>query len=409
MLTRRAALRSAACVACLAGLQVPAMTAAAATMPSRLALLSSPAGAPGGHTLGRSATVQILKDLRAAWQISEGNGVTIALVGQGVDRSTTGLTGKVRSGPAFGNPRGDSVVAGTIFAAAVAGDGPSSSNPFGTIGLAPGARILSLRVAARAPAIALEHDEARAIRYAASQSARVIYVDATVSDDEPELNNAVRYAQSKGSVLIASTLTYRSSLSQDWYPTSLPGVLGASSVILPGLPSAATPYPTSRNDSILVAAPGNKLSVTGPAGLGYSVWGGAAAAVWLTATAALVKSVFPHLPSGLVAKAIAVSARDRPRGEYNTRIGFGLINPVGALHAAARLAQLHLAARSGTPGAAHPSARLAAGPGPGPIRAVHHSAGRLAGYAGTMAAGLVLLAFAAVLAWRWCRPRRQHV
>ncbi|MBO0787805.1 MAG: S8 family serine peptidase [Actinobacteria bacterium] len=285
----------------------------------------------------------------------------------------------------------------------MAGDGPSSSNPFGTIGLAPGARILSLRVAERAPEIALEHDEARAIRYAASHGARVIYVDVTVSDDDSVLDSAVHYAQSKGAVLVASTLTYRSSLRQDWYPASLPGVLGAGSVILPGLPSAASRYPTSRNDSILVAAPGNKLTVTGPAGPGYAVWGGPAAAVWLTATAALVKSVFPHLPPGLVARAIAVSARDRPRGGYNTRRGFGLINPAGALHAAARLARLHLAARSGTPRAAYPSAHLAAGPGPGPIRAVHHSAGRVAGFAGTVAAGAVLLAFAAVMARRWRR------
>ena len=126
------------------------------------------------------------------------------------------------------------------------------------------------------------------------------------------------------------------------------------------------------------------------------------AAAWLTATVTLIKSVHPDLSPGLVARAIAVSARDHPRAGYSTRTGFGLINPLGALHESAALAKLPLTAVAG-PQVAAPGARLAAGPGPGVIHAVHHSSRKLAGLTGVMAAGLILLCSAFLLFLRWRR------
>jgi hypothetical protein len=65
-----------------------------------------------------------------------------------------------------------------------------------------------------------------------------------------------------------------------------------------------------------------------------------AGSAWIAGTAALIKSAYPHLAPALVARAIAISARDHPRGGYNIKIGFGLINPFGALLAAGKLARL---------------------------------------------------------------------
>ena len=116
----------------------------------------------------------------------------------------------------------------------------------------------------------------------------------------------------------------------------------------------------------------------------------------------LIKSVHPDLSPGLVARAIAVSARDHPRAGYSTRTGFGLIDPLGALHESAALARLPRPAVPG-PQAAAPGGRLAAGSVPGVIHAVHHSTRKLAGFTSVMAAGLILLCSAFVLFLRWRR------
>src|SRR5260221_6464278 len=53
--------------------------------------------------------------------------------------------------------------------------------------------------------------------------------------------------------------------------------------------------PTPANGSILVTAPGNVLYGSGPAGTNYPMYNFFAADAWLTATAALIKSAYPHL------------------------------------------------------------------------------------------------------------------
>jgi len=155
------------------------------------------------------------------------------------------------------------------------------------------------------------------------------------------------------------------------------------------------------NDSVLVAAPGNALVVTGPHGARYLIYNAYAANAWLTATVALLKSVYHDLSPALVEQALALSARNHPRDGYNIRVGYGLINPAGALREAAQLRRLRPVAQLG-PGVVSPADRLDAGPAPGPINAVRHPLWRLAGAGAAVVAGLVLLAFAAA---RWRRVR----
>src|SRR5262249_27761002 len=139
----------------------------------------------------------------------------------------------------------------------------------------------------------------------------------------------------------------------------------------------------------------------------YLIYNSYAANAWLTATVALLKSVYQGLSPALVEQALALSARNHPRDGYNIGVGYGLINPAGALREAAQLRRLRPGAQLG-PAAVSPAARLDVGPAPGPINAVRHPLWKLAGGGGAVVAGLVLLAFAAA---RWRRrvrsaPRR---
>jgi Subtilase family len=381
---------------------------------SLLAGLAAPASAatgrprtPAGAGFGPAAARQLVRELRAAWQISKGQGVTVAVIYEGVDPSAQGLAGVVTTGPSFGNVTKDNDAGGTVFASAVAGRGPSSSNPAGTLGLAPEARILSIKTPHHAPYGTWQRDLAGAIRYAAGHGAQVIYVAGESFAETAMVDSAVEYAAAKNAVLISAEFPdSRRAPNAITMPASLPGVLGASTVSLPGLPPPAGHIATVANESVLVAAPGNTLTVSGPMGQGYRVFSYLAAGAWLTATVALIKSVYPHLSPSLVDLAIARSARDHPHGGYSTRLGFGLVNPDGALHQAAALAKLKLpvTAATGT-GSLSGSARFGSGPPPGVIAAVHHSTSQEAGFAGAMVAGLVLLVIAAALALRW-RSRR---
>ena len=302
--------------------------------------------------------------------------MTVAVLDGGVDPSAPGLRRVVTTGPSFGQVAGDTPAEGTVFASAVAGRGPSGSNPAGTVGLAPAARILSIKVPNRAGGGTWQRDIGAAIRYAASHGAQVIYVSEESFQDDAVLDSAVEYATARNAVVISPEFTFRNAPpSVSTVPDSLPGVLGAASVVLPGLPKPPHGMRYPANESILVAAPANALTVSGPLGQGYEMFDSLASAAWLTATVALIKSVYPHLPASLVNLAIARSARDHPRAGWSPQVGFGLINPDGALHQAAALAKVPVTAPAG-PGSLAVSARFAPGRARGHRRRapLHHQA-----------------------------------
>jgi hypothetical protein len=249
--------RAAAAAGCLATALAPGTTASAAAAGAaagaahagaRPAAPASAAARLGLPTFGPAAAPRLVKDLLAAWRITRGQGVTLAIIGQGVDRATTGLAGRVTAGPSFGNVAPDSVAPDTVFASAVAGAGPSPRNPSGTVGLAPQARILSLRVPVRSTF--WQSDDVRAIRYAARHGARVIFVDVVGEEDSTSLDSAVQYAESRHAVVIGDESFRRGRPNAAQYPTSLPGVLGARAVLLAGLVSPPRPVmspPTTRS------------------------------------------------------------------------------------------------------------------------------------------------------------------
>jgi hypothetical protein len=366
--------------------------------------------ARSGPGFGRAAAPQLILDLRAAWRTTRGRGVTVAILGGAVDPQAAGLAGKVTTGPVYGNPALVPATNGTLVASAVAGGGPNPANPSGTLGLAPGARILSVRVAtpatAKAAASTWPDNMGRAIRYAAARGAGVIYVDQLAYADSAALDAAVGYAIARNVIVVSDEYaTSASSRTLREYPAGLPGVLGAATVSLPGLTPSPKRYPTPANDSILVAAPGNVMQASGPGGVPYQVYSYYAASAWLTATAALIKAAYPHLPPVLAARALAVSARHHPRGGYRPSVGFGLINPAGALREAGKLQRVPMVAVPGR-NAADPGAHLLPADLPG-LAPPGQSELSLARAAGKFAGGIALVILAFVVRARW-RPRPQR-
>src|SRR5215472_1585137 len=85
-----------------------------------------------------------------AWRSTRG-AVTVAVLATGVDAKQADLTGSVITGPDYthsGGTPGTSLwgVTGTAIASIIAGHGHGARNAAGVIGIAPAAKILSIRV-----------------------------------------------------------------------------------------------------------------------------------------------------------------------------------------------------------------------------------------------------------------------
>jgi hypothetical protein len=388
--------------ALLGGVAAPAAGATAA----RHAATSSRTGIPA------SAKSKLSSELLQAWQITKGEGVTVAVLSTAVD-SVSGLAGKLIHGPDYAPLAGAPATDGTILATLIAGSGPTGTNPFGAIGRAPAAKILAEQMvdynggpgAGRYQQYPTwQNITARAIRYAVNHGASVIvtYESGYSDTAAPALDQAVAYAISKNVVVLGGDNSHGSTPGKSQFPDSLPGVINFSGTTISGLAPPSTKVSSPVNATILVTAPDNVMYATGPGNEPYSAWGNFSTIAWVAGTVALIKSVYPQITPAQVARALAISASYHPAGGYNTRIGFGLINPIGALREAAVLVKVRSTAPAG-PGVVGPATHFGA-PVPAVIDAVHHSLLKVGGYAAAIVVGLVLIALAVRLTRRRPRP-----
>jgi len=152
----------------------------------------------------------------AAWAGgNRGDGVTVAVIDTGIS-PVPDLAGRLLAGPDFSGERNslrDSYGHGTVMAGIIAGDGTSSSDgPTGAyVGMAPGARVLSVKVAGRDGATDVSTVLAAMQWVASYQSVHHIKVVnlawGTTSDQSPSvdpLNYAVQRLWRAGIVTVAA-------------------------------------------------------------------------------------------------------------------------------------------------------------------------------------------------------------
>ncbi|KAB1140917.1 S8 family serine peptidase [Streptomyces luteolifulvus] len=317
----------------------------------------------------------------AVWPLSEGAGVTVAVVGSGVD-DIAGLLGdrlmrtprRFDAGPAEDCAGHGTFTAGLIAAARTPGTGFA--------GIAPRARILDVPVTDRRGNTTPEL-LAQGIRAAVGGGARVIAVVAVTGSDSPALRSAVRYAVAEGSVVIAP-------VSPDGekdvaYPASLPQVLSVAATGPGG--KASGQAPEGRVD---LTAPGEAVTGSGPGGRGFFTASGPSCATALVAgTAALVLSRRPELSAQALVHRLR-STTSGPGEPVPDRIrGYGSVDPIAAVTAVLPEERRGAAAprgRAAAPGVAMP-------PVPGPSAAGSAcwvAAGSLAVLAGVAVAAAVV-------------------
>jgi subtilisin family serine protease len=365
--------------------------------------------APVAHADDLAAIKQLARDLVAARQITKGKGITVAIVSTGVDGSVGSLRGKVKPGKDFVNNGHPKKITGTLLASLIAGAGLTHYSQIGMQGLASGVDILPVRVVpdqeeAGSEAFFDRSDftaiAAEGIRYAADQGAQVICVDTTWGYNLTPIRAAVFYALSKNVTIVAGASRSGDDETAPAFPAAEPGVIGVGALDIKGHRIATL---SSKNSTVVVGAPGFTFPSIGPANSLWTVKGPLPAMAWVASTAAMVRAEHPQLTQLQVAQAITSSAH-HPTSGYDTGVGFGMVNPIGALRAAAAMEKkppLLVAEQGAVAG----KARFG-GPPPPKIQAVRRSTGVLAGFGGLAGAGLLAVVLVVFLAIRRRRRTR---
>ncbi|MFC7528565.1 S8 family serine peptidase [Actinoplanes sp. GCM10030250] len=275
--------------------------------------------------------------------LSDGRGVTVAVIDSGVDSGHPQLSGRVRAGrdllfPGGGAGDFDCIGHGTAVASIIAGGGEEG---IAFRGYAPRAEILPVVVSEKGaddgegePGTASGF--AAAIRFAVQAKARVINISLVLYDDVTPVRNAVREAVDAGVVVVAAVGNVGKDGAQQTrtpYPAGYPGVIGVGAVDQTGARAATSPV----GPWVDLMAPGDQVVAAARAS-GYTRYTGTSfAAPFVSAAAALVISREPDLPADQVTKRLLATADPSFGGTpvrapaNGTGYGFGIVQPLRAV------------------------------------------------------------------------------
>ncbi|HEY0717361.1 MAG TPA: S8 family serine peptidase [Streptosporangiaceae bacterium] len=344
-----------------------------------------------------------------AWQETEGQGVTVAVLDSGVDPDVSDLAGSVLTGSdltGVGTSPGNADWGqhGTWMASIIAGHGHGLNGDDGVMGVAPRARILSVRVIPdrndpgyskyeRERETEVQYSLASGIKYAVDHGADVISMSIGYSSPSAGVRNALQYAYGHGVAVVASSgnsgdtpSASKNGFAPLKFPADYPGVIGVAAVSTTGRVAGFS----SNNLSVEVAAPGVNISAQGRDGQYWLVTGTSPACALVAGVAALLKAKYPGLAPDLLARALSSTTHYRPAGGYDQKVGFGTVDATAALATAGQLATQR-AARIGTAS----SANFGGGPSAAPADPVTpRGSGQLILFAVLALAALALVAAA---------------
>jgi len=289
---------------------------------------------PSSADLAQIPWAQAYLDAESVWSLSAGSGVSVAVLGSGVNDASGVLAGRLTLGPQE-EPAGagtgtDCVGQGTFVAGLIAAQ-PRSGTGFA--GIAPAADILAIGVT-DGTGTATAGTLAAGIHDAAAAGARIIDVSVTVAATDPALNTAVSYAIGRGALIVAPYLADGQNSDTPTYPAALPGVLSVSDLAPGGGLSGSAPTPSAGTTAAAVglAAPGDEVLGIGPGGSGmFEASGPSYAAAYVAGTAALVLGYRPDLTEAQLLFRLEQTA-DHPGTELpDPQLGYGTVDPVNAV------------------------------------------------------------------------------
>jgi hypothetical protein len=303
-----------------------------------------------------------LKELHVttAWATSKGSGVTVALLDTGVSKAAADLHGTVTTGPDLTRSGRHSRgrfwgIHGTAMASLIAGHGHGPGGRSGISGIAPKAKVLSIRVVMESND-PLQGDRAIASRqlgaiasgitYAVNHGAQVVDLPldpsaagngsrAKAPSGSKAERDAVAYALSKGVVLIAPAGDDGNGADRINYPAAYPGVIAVgafnSNII-------KAPF-SSRRSYVTLTAAGDGVTAAEPAGTYATLHTTSAASAVVAGMVALIKSRYPSFSPTQVKAALTRGTVFHRFGGGRIGSGSGTADAARALTAAAAVQQ----------------------------------------------------------------------
>lgn len=313
----------------------PAIPAVAGQAGAGRSVLPGPEGdCPGTHGIAAPKSTpwaQQALGYSSAWRLTQGAGVTVAVVDSGVDAN-----------PQFG----DRVTVGPDLAGATAGDVPPGADCVGhgtsvasIIAAAPQASVTFAGVAPQASILSIKITNsdnfpgqvtAQAIRDAVNLGANVINLSLATNVSTPALLAAAQFAQARNVVVVAAAGNDDpDGVVGPFYPAAYPGVLSVGAIgpdgSLASFSDTRTPVSvTAPGVDVTSAYPGTFPQAYNPGDNGTSF-----ATAFVSGVAALVRAAYPGLGEAQVVTRITATA-DGPAGPGTGR---GMVNPVQAVTA----------------------------------------------------------------------------
>jgi subtilisin family serine protease len=292
-------------------------------------------------------------DVATAWRYSTGDSVIVAVLDSGVDATHPDLAGQVLPGADFvdgtTDGRRDLVGHGTTVAGLIAGRNDDAA---GVAGIAPGARILPVRVLDAAN----KYDDATVVaaglKWAVDHGAKVANVSLGGNIRSDALAEALAYAADHDVVVIACTgnVAAGAPATEVWYPAREPGVVAVAGLadeetggVAAGTGGTAGGGGAGGGSEALwsgsltgpqtvLTAPAVNLIGARPGGY-WKVQGTSFAAPLVAATATLIRSRWPGMDAPNVINRLIRTAKDLGVAGRDDRYGYGEVSPVPALTA----------------------------------------------------------------------------
>ncbi|WP_329075700.1 S8 family serine peptidase [Streptomyces niveus] len=271
------------------------------------------------------------------WKTSTGEGVKIAVIDSGVNASTPSLKGQVLKGLDATETDGttnDYDGHGTTIAELIAGTGEGG----GLKGLAPGAKIIPMRVAFKEfeekHKTKTTFDSANAIRAAADSDAKIINFSGGSVFMHAAEKEAVEYAHSKGKLFFAAVGNTGDEANKPGYPANYPEVVGVAATDREGQVAKYSQH----GEVVDIAAPAN--DIPGWCDETFTKYcdgngGTSAASALASATAALIWSANPDWTANQVLRVMFESAGrgdDWKPGTVSNYLGHGIVRPNAAIN-----------------------------------------------------------------------------
>ncbi len=262
-----------------------------------------------------------------AWLQANGQDITVAVCDTGVNVNHADLAGQTVPGynTASNNTETADVhghgtwVSGVVAAAA--------NNGIGVASVAPGARVMAMRITDRTDGYAYFSDMAECVRWAADQGARVANISFGGVPGSATVADAASYMRNKGGLVVVAA----GNDGADMGYTNSPYLYTAAATTSTDAKASYSNF----GAYVDIAAPGSSIYTTDRGGGYASVSGTSFASPNAAATAALVMSANPTLSPDDVTVIIGKTAVDLGTAGYDPIFGAGRVNALAAVQEAA--------------------------------------------------------------------------